>query len=254
MESGGKRAREGSQSPAVNHILIRKAEEADAVTIVAIAQQSFTETYGPLTAQQEAYREKCYTTLIALKWIREDSFKVLVADVDGTIVGFAVLVLPGGRLESEPVPNKCAELGKLYLLKTAQRKGIGRRLIVECEAECRSRKLRTLYLGVFQANINAIQFYTKVGFKQESRPIMFKRNGRHVMNMKFSKRVKRKVKGKRVVAAAGDTPPGLTEDSPVAAASTPTTSIIAVATNGHPDVPQEDSRLSPRSADGSLAS
>jgi len=185
---------------------IRPATTGDVLDISNIARVSFMETYSPLTEEQKTYMNTSYSNTIVGGWVSNPNMIVYCCVVEehitdmidgdkigkiGKIVGFAVLVLPGGQLESDNVPKKQAEVGKLYILSGYKRRGIGKSFIQTLEMECKTLGIKKLYLGVYHGNINAINFYTVVGFKQSSKPIMFSRNRRMVMNMKLYKKIKK---------------------------------------------------------------
>lgn len=171
---------------------VRRATMDDITRITEVARLSFIETYGPLTDDQESYMQSFYNDRISRKWVTDDGLVTLVSiDDSDNAVGFAIVVLPGSSMESGVVPKKRGEIGKLYILQKEHGKGRGRELMTACEDVCRQHKIHRLYLGVYQGNTNAIQFYRHMGFKQKTQPMMFRRNGNTVMNLKMQKRVKR---------------------------------------------------------------
>lgn len=177
---------------------IRKATIIDVKDIQNIARISFRETYSPLSSDQENYMNKSYSYNIIYGWVLNPNMLVKCCVIDNDdgekknkIVGFSVAVLPGGKLESDIVAKKQAEIGKLYILSSYKRQGIGRLFMEELERDCIDNGIKKLYLGVYHGNINAIRFYNAMGFKQSSKPIMFSRNRRMVMNMKLYKKIKK---------------------------------------------------------------
>lgn len=157
--------------------------------IVNIARVSFEETYCPLSEEQRQYQQKQYTADIIKSWIDNPNMILSVIHNDDNIAGFYLIVLPGGKLESDIVKDKQAELGKIYLLGKFKNIGLGSSLLSHCECICKDRCIKKIYLGVFQGNKNAIKFYKKRGFTQSHRPIMFSRNKRKVINMRMFKKI-----------------------------------------------------------------
>lgn len=166
------------------------ASYGDVNEIVNVARESFEETYKPLTEKQRKYQLQRYTPEIITGWIRDPNMVLTVVYVNDNMAGFSLLILPGGKYESDIVKDMHAEVGKLYLLSKYKRMGIGRTLINEFERICRENKLHILYLGVYQKNQDAINFYENVGFVKSRNPMRYLRNKRKVYNLRMIKMIK----------------------------------------------------------------
>jgi ribosomal protein S18 acetylase RimI-like enzyme len=169
--------------------MLKEAKFENISEISKIAKASFEETYSPLTKDQEKYLNNSYSEEIIEGWILNPRMIVTISEKE-KIVGFSVLVLPGGKLESDEVSKRQGEVGKLYILREYKRCGIGRLFLEKMECDCKTHNIKKLYLGVYHGNVNAIAFYKVVGFKESSKPIMFTRNSRYIMNMKLYKKIK----------------------------------------------------------------
>ena len=82
--------------------------------------------------------------------------QVLAAELDGVLVGFAVASLIGDE----------AELESIAVALTAQRKGVGRVLLMELMAFLRSEGIVRLLLEVRASNRKARDFYHALGFRE----------------------------------------------------------------------------------------
>jgi ribosomal protein S18 acetylase RimI-like enzyme len=82
---------------------------------------------------------------------------VVVADVDGALVGVAVL-----RWEAW---NRRAVLQHLFIDMAHRGRGIGRALLDDVLREARARRARCLWLDTQNINYGAIQFYQRCGFE-----------------------------------------------------------------------------------------
>src|ERR1700737_3403553 len=105
-------------------VTIRPATPDDAEAIAHVHVQSWLTTYAGIVPQ--AYLSTLDETARTASW-REWlalTVKVLVAELDGQIVGFA----SGGPLR-EPLQNYDAELYAIYLLQPAQGRGVGTSLL-----------------------------------------------------------------------------------------------------------------------------
>lgn len=92
---------------------------------------------------------------------------VLVAILDGTVAGYAMLVFgdPADPDVAAAVTTRpTAELSKFYVEARAHGSGVAARLMHSAIEAARRRAARTLWLGVNQQNGRANRFYEKSGF------------------------------------------------------------------------------------------
>lgn len=143
-------------------ILIRRARPNDALSIIHVLHQTWLSTYPNeemgITKEkiEESFQEslskenvKKFASKIALKI--PDEMR-LVALVDGKIIGIATLI-----------KNKQNnELKTIYVLPEFQGKGVGKMLWEEVRKFCDISKETIVNVATF--NLNAIEFYKKLGF------------------------------------------------------------------------------------------
>jgi GNAT superfamily N-acetyltransferase len=98
------------------------------------------------------------------KELADSAFAVRVAELDGTMVGYAKLGPP--HLPFEP-RGEAAELRQLYVLEDMKGQGVARTLIEWIIDRARDRRADHLYLSVFTENHRARRFYEKYGFEPE---------------------------------------------------------------------------------------
>jgi ribosomal protein S18 acetylase RimI-like enzyme len=141
---------------------VRRATPDDADAIAEVHVASWRTTYAGIVDQ--SYIDGLSVTERAAAWSRRLSANeqsapdVLVATVPNEgIVGFV-----SGGLIREPFLQFDAELHALYLLKSSQRAGVGRRLVREWAAVGVSRGLRAAVVRVLAAN-PACAFYERLG-------------------------------------------------------------------------------------------
>ncbi len=88
-----------------------------------------------------------------------------IAEVNGVIIGgCGVYPTPG-------LPERCAELVKLYLLRDHRKKGIGRQLMEKTFESARRLGYKQLYLESLPELSRAISLYKKAGFRMISAPL-----------------------------------------------------------------------------------
>jgi GNAT superfamily N-acetyltransferase len=139
-------------------LTIRMADGNDLLAVLDVGRRTWPVTYGPIAGED-------YVAMGLAKWWTEDATipairtgRVTVAEVDGTVVGIAVV----GPHEDYLV------LWKLYVLPEFQGKAIGTALVASVVASARDEyhKIRISYL---EGNTLAETFYRRKGFVEISR-------------------------------------------------------------------------------------
>ena len=158
----------------MTHILsIRPAVMADSVGIAAVNIQSWKETYpGIMPAQRidGMNMESC-----AKHWQAniEGASYVLVAEVNGSIVGFAS---GGDNYQYQGcetgLGNACdCELGALYMLQQYHGRGIGKALFQQFTMQMRREQRKTMIVWVAEKN-KSTEFYAAMNGELVDRKIL----------------------------------------------------------------------------------
>lgn len=148
---------------------IVRAKAADTPAISRVAQSSFKLTFAhmPYSAEDlatfldSAMGEARYAAQLA-----DPAYAMALArDAAGDLVGLIKmgpndLPMPPG----EPERGQTRELHQLYLLSSAQGRGVADTLMDWGVAEARGRGARALYLSVYVGNERAQRFYARHGF------------------------------------------------------------------------------------------
>jgi ribosomal protein S18 acetylase RimI-like enzyme len=141
-------------------IAIRAALPSDAPAIGRVHVESWRETYrGTLP---DRLLDSLSAVVRAAMWQGalggEPPVLLFVGQrADGDLVGFA----GGGR--SRGLPTHDAEVYAIYVLRAAQRRGCGRRLMAALAAALRARGFRSVGLWVLRENAGARRFYERLG-------------------------------------------------------------------------------------------
>lgn len=148
-------------------IEIRPATAADASAIAAVHVASWRETYeglapaevlAELSVEQRAER---WRAILSDLTSPPQSAVFLALAEDGSAAGFASC----GRQQSEVLGKSGyeGEFSAIYILKSAQRQGVGRRLMALMAQELLSRHIEWASLWVLRNNFSARRFYEKLG-------------------------------------------------------------------------------------------
>jgi diamine N-acetyltransferase len=155
---------------------LRYGEPKDAKALAEIGAKTFYDAYVETvdlenlkTVVNESFSEE-----YQLEEINHPDTVFLIAEVDGRMAGYAKLKM---NAVSEHVSTRNpAELSRIYLLREHIGKGIGKELMQGCINEARQRSCDSIWLGVWENNQKAINFYKKVGFREVgSQTFMFGR-------------------------------------------------------------------------------
>jgi len=137
--------------------LVRAATGRDAGRIVYVHVESWRTTYAGivpkayLASLNVAERESQWR-----EWLTLD-VDVFVAEVDGDVVGFI-----GGGAIREPVEGFDAELFAIYLLRDAQRRGLGMALLKRLAGSLKERGFGGMLAWVLEDNSSG-GFYSRSG-------------------------------------------------------------------------------------------
>ncbi len=145
-------------------ITIRPATPADVTGIARVHIDSWRTTYQGIVAdeflqalsteQRVQRREQTWRGMLSAP----DQFSVFVAEEAGQIVGFVNCMA-----ERENDPRYTGEVGGIYLLKQAQGRGAGRKLMQTAARELIQRGHSSMLLWVLKDNTPARRFYEALG-------------------------------------------------------------------------------------------
>lgn len=143
-------------------IRLRDATVDDAATICALAQRSFTETFGHLYAPSDLAAFLAGHSIAGWQAeLADPGFAVRLAEQDGAAVGYAKLGPPSLPVEPR---GPSIELRQFYLLAPAQGTGAAQTMMQWVIDTARARGAQDLYLSVFVDNHRARRFYERHGF------------------------------------------------------------------------------------------
>lgn len=145
-------------------VSLRRASVEDARALAAFASKAFSDTYGGMDDPGDIadYVAEHFNVEAIAKVIVDTIAITLLAEIDGELVGYAVLKSAGAPAcvtGTHPI-----ELARFYLGKGFIGRGIGSRLMLLIHGEALRLGARTLWLSVYERNIRAVRFYERFGF------------------------------------------------------------------------------------------
>jgi ribosomal protein S18 acetylase RimI-like enzyme len=147
-------------------VTFRRADEADAACLSALATQVFFETYATSGIRIGLVREADAQFSVAAfsERLNRPESRTTLAERDGHLVAFAEIVL--GARHPLVRPGDAAELTRLYVQSPFLRRGIGRRLLAHAEATASAAGTATLWLTAWVGNARALALYASQGYEQ----------------------------------------------------------------------------------------
>jgi L-amino acid N-acyltransferase YncA len=153
--------KEKSKSQNKFHVIIREARATDAAGIARVTVDTWRTTYTGMVNQEFldslSYEKSTDGWQKALSDTTSPRFLYVAEDGNSKIVGFA-----GGGPEATGNKTFTGELGVIYILKSHQRRGIGRQMAVKVALSLQQRGHNSMIVWVIAANPNRA-FYEALG-------------------------------------------------------------------------------------------
>jgi diamine N-acetyltransferase len=145
---------------------LRLATPLDIAVLCHLGAATFRETYRTISDPREVdeYADAHFTAERVQAWFAKPCARTLLAFVDGQPVGYAHL--RHARVPACVGDRKAVELSRLYLLASAQGRGLGNALLATMLAQAAELGDRTVWLGAYDRNVKALAFYARHGFVQ----------------------------------------------------------------------------------------
>lgn len=146
---------------------IRPCSALDVDVLRRISIQTFRETFGSFNTPEDmsAYLTQSFSRERLLSELRNpNSFFFIVEDAAGKPLGY--LKLNVGSAQTESMGSSYLEIQRIYVLTSEKHRGIGAALLRYSEDFARKRGLRSVWLGVWEKNQPAIDFYHKHNYHQ----------------------------------------------------------------------------------------
>jgi len=139
-------------------------------TLRDLEVETYRDTFGPYNS--DADMEDYYQMVLSLEQIQKDlaepeSETYFVLDHNQEICGF--LKFNWGEAQTEPVEmNNAFEIQRIYVKKEHHGKGYGKEMFTFALDQAKSRGFEWAWLGVWERNFKAQDFYYRFGFERFS--------------------------------------------------------------------------------------
>ena len=153
---------------------IRRAIVSDAMLLAELGARTFSETFAVDNNPEDmtAYLATSFNPEKQATELADPLCTFLIAEIDGTAVGYAMLRGGGGAVSGINGENSI-ELVRFYVSQEWHRCGIGNALMLACVNESRRQDYKTLWLGVWEHNGRAREFYRRWNFRDVGEHVFY---------------------------------------------------------------------------------
>ena len=150
--------------------MLVKVKEGQVEVLRELEVQTYQETFGPYIKAEDM--QDYFTHELSLEQIQKDLAQVesetyFALDEKEKIVG--LLKFNWGQAQTEPVEmDKSFEIQRIYVKKKFHGAGFGKEMFDFAMQEATKRKFSWIWLGVWEKNFKAQNFYFKYGFERFS--------------------------------------------------------------------------------------
>jgi ribosomal protein S18 acetylase RimI-like enzyme len=150
----------------MNEIIVKTATSQDANLIATLSRQTFYDTFARYntTEDMDKFMNEVFTHQRLMEEVGAPGNEFLLAYNNDEPVGYARL-----RKSSNPAElgdGPAIEIARIYAVQHKIGKGVGSALIQKCIAIARETGNQVVWLGVWEKNQQAIDFYTRWGFEK----------------------------------------------------------------------------------------
>ncbi|MCH4827308.1 GNAT family N-acetyltransferase [Planococcus halocryophilus] len=148
--------------------IIRTCNEMDVIELQEISISTFSDTFKDYNSPDHlhAYLEKAYNLSKLKKELANPSSLFFFIYFNDQIAGY--LKVNTSEAQTEAMGEDSLEVERIYIKKLYQKYGLGKQLLNKAMEVAQEFGKKTIWLGVWEENENAIGFYEKKGFVQNS--------------------------------------------------------------------------------------
>ena len=145
---------------------IRYGTTADAALLAELGAKTFFDTFAKDNTPEDmaTHLKRAFSPEIQLQEISEPNTVFLIAEIDERPVGYAQLILNSS--DESITGSRPLEIRRIYASQDFLGKGVGKELMQAAIREARQRGSDCVWLGVWEKNQRAIDFYRKWGFQE----------------------------------------------------------------------------------------
>ena len=146
-------------------IELRRAGVDDMKELRDVSIETFVATFGTQNraGDIDQYVTESFSPEVLTVQLNDPDTVFYLAETDDRVAGYAKLNV--GAAQTEPRGGDALEVQRIYVRGQFKRHGLGRLMIERAIDEAASRGLSRVWLGVWEHNGDALQFYRSLGFE-----------------------------------------------------------------------------------------
>ena len=150
-------------------IEIRKALKSDAALIADMSRETFYDSFADSNTKEDMdkFMNEQFRKDDLIKEVETNDGIFFLAYDEGQPLGY--VRMRDGDHYKEFGTKTSIEIVRIYAVKSAIGKGVGKALMKECIDTAKELNRQIIWLGVWEHNQRAIDFYTKWGFEKFGR-------------------------------------------------------------------------------------
>jgi ribosomal protein S18 acetylase RimI-like enzyme len=147
-------------------VIIRVATVDDAKLITDLSRKTFYDTFASQNTEENMvlHMDQYYAVETIQAELQDPRNIFILAYIDKQLVGYAKMN-EQVKEESEKLESPI-EIERIYSIKEMIGKGVGKKLMETCLSIAKEKNKKEIWLGVWESNSQAIEFYTRWGFKK----------------------------------------------------------------------------------------
>lgn len=145
-------------------LTIRLASEKDIAVLTDLSRKTFEEAFGDQNNPEDmrSYLDDSFSEAQITHALTDPETTFLLAYHQDTLVGYA-------KIQGGPAPDcirddKAIQLNRVYIVSPHMGRGLGSQLIQACIDESLQQRYTSIWLGVWEVNVNARRLYERLGF------------------------------------------------------------------------------------------
>lgn len=149
-----------------SNIIIKKVQTDDISQLQLIGRQTFYETFaaGNTEENMRKYLEEGFSEEKLQTELTDKNAEIYFAILEEEIIGY--LKVNYGQSQTELKDDKALEIERIYVLKAYHGKQVGQILYEKAISLAQKHNAEYVWLGVWEENPRAINFYKKNGFTE----------------------------------------------------------------------------------------
>lgn len=147
-------------------IEIKQINETSLTLLEEISRETYFDTFAADNTEKDMkdYLDYAYAPEKLRAELNNPESEFYFIHTDGKLAGY--LKLNYGSAQTEPIDPQGLEIERIYVRLNFKRQGLGNQLFQKAVARAGELNKHSIWLGVWENNQPALNFYKKIGFKR----------------------------------------------------------------------------------------